>query len=192
MIAPWQGVYATPDDSWNNAGMSTSARFSPRWWLRLAAEVLVFLVVLLALEWFMTRHAARGPAPPLAAVQTDGRGADVRNLQGRPALVYFWATWCPVCTAQQSAIDGVLADTPGLTVAMRSGGAAEIHGHLAKAGLSWPVIDDADGSLSARWGVSGVPAVFILDADGRIRFVTRGYTTGSGLRVRLWLAALGL
>ncbi len=169
--------------------MSTSARFSPRWWLRLAAEVLVFLVVVLTLEWFMTRHVARGPAPALMAVQTDGRSVDVRSLQGRPALVYFWATWCPVCTAQQSAIDGVLADTPALTVAMRSGGATEIQRYLGKDGLMWPVIDDADGAVSKRWGVSGVPAAFILDADGRIRFVTRGYTTGFGLRARLWLAA---
>ncbi|MBK6744314.1 MAG: protein disulfide oxidoreductase [Hydrogenophilales bacterium] len=172
--------------------MSSPVRFSPRWWLRLVAELLLFLVFLLALEWFMTRHAARGPAPALAAMQTDGRGVDVRSLQGRPALVYFWATWCPVCTAQQSAIDGVLADTPAITVAMRSGGAAEIHGYLAKDGLNWPVIDDADGAISMRWGVSGVPAAFILDADGRIRFVTRGYTTGLGLRARLWLAGLGV
>ncbi len=136
----------------------------------------------------MTRHAARGPAPNLAAMQTDGRGVDVRSLQGRPALVYFWATWCPVCTAQQSAIDGVLADTPAITVAMRSGSAG-IRDYLFKESLNWPVVDDADGAISARWGVTGVPAVFILDTDGRIRFVTRGYTTGFGLRARLWLAA---
>lgn len=169
--------------------MSTSARFSPRWWLRLAAEVLVFLVVLLAMERFMTRHAARGPAPALSAVQIDGRSIDVRSLQGRPALVYFWATWCPVCTAQQSAIDNILGDIPSITVAMRSGGSTEIRGHQAKSGLNWPVIDDADGAISASWGVSGVPAAFILDADGHIRFVTRGYTTALGLRTRLWLAA---
>jgi peroxiredoxin len=172
--------------------MSSSVRYSTRWWLRLLAELLLFLAVLLAVEWFMTRHAARGPAPPLAAVQTDGRGVDVRNLQGRPALVYFWAAWCPVCTAQQSAIDGVLGDTPSITVAMRSGGRAEIREHLKQAWLNWPVIDDADGAISARWGVSGVPAAFVLDADGRIRFVTRGYTTALGLRVRLWLASRDL
>lgn len=176
-------------DSWNNGAMSLTVRFSPRWWLRLAAEILVFLIAMLALEWFMTRDAVRGPAPPLTALQTDGRPFDLQRLQGRPALVYFWATWCPVCSAQQSAIDGVLNGTPAITIAMRS--SSELGGYLAKQALDWPTIDDADGAISARWGVSGVPAAFILDTDGSVRFVTRGYTTGLGLRVRLWLAALG-
>jgi peroxiredoxin len=177
-------------DSWNNAAMSNIVRFSPRWWLRLAAEVLLFLAAVLALEWFMTRDAVRGPSPPLTALQTDGRPFDLQRLQGRPALVYFWATWCPVCTAQQSAIDGVLGETPGITIAMRSSG--ELDGYLASEALDWPTVDDADGAISARWGVSGVPAVYILDAAGRVRFVTRGYTTGLGLRARLWLAELGV
>ena len=73
-----------------------------------------------------------------------------------------------MCTAQQSASDGVLADTPAITVAMRSGGAAEIHGSLAKDGLKWPAIEDADGAISMRWGVSGVPSAFILDAEGML------------------------
>jgi len=30
---------------------------------------------------------------------------------------------------------------------------------------------------------------FILDREGNIRFVERGYTSSLGLRIRLWLAA---
>jgi hypothetical protein len=36
--------------------------------------------------------------------------------------------------------------------------------------------------------VSAVPASFVLDRQGRVRFVTRGYTSGAGMRVRVWLA----
>jgi hypothetical protein len=36
--------------------------------------------------------------------------------------------------------------------------------------------------------VRGVPASFVLDGDGRIRFASVGYTTGVGLRGRLWAA----
>jgi len=34
-----------------------------------------------------------------------------------------------------------------------------------------------------------VPASFIVDTDGKIRYVEIGYTTGIGLRLRLWLAS---
>jgi hypothetical protein len=46
---------------------------------------------------------------------------------------------------------------------------------------------DEDGSLSQRFGVSAVPATFILSPDNQIRFVERGFTTELGLRTRIWL-----
>jgi peroxiredoxin len=166
--------------------MLSRFRFPLRRLPRLAAEIALFLALVLALEWFMTRDAARGLAPPLSAPMIDGRTFDLTTLRGRPALVYFWATWCPICGAQASALDDVLADTPGVTVAMRSGEAPALRAYLEKEGHGWPAIADTDGSIAREWRVSGVPAVYVLDARGRIRFVTRGYTTALGLRIRLW------
>jgi alkyl hydroperoxide reductase subunit AhpC len=52
------------------------------------------------------------------------------------------------------------------------------------------VVNDPEGALSRRYGVSAVPVTFVIDAGGKVRFVTRGYTSGLGLRLRLWLAGL--
>ena len=41
-----------------------------------------------------------------------------------------------------------------------------------------------------QWGVRAVPASFVVDGTGQIRYVEVGYTTGIGLRLRLWLAGL--
>jgi thioredoxin-related protein len=49
------------------------------------------------------------------------------------------------------------------------------------------VINDPDGALAAAWGVRGVPTFFVVDSQGMIRFREVGYTTGLGLRWRLWL-----
>ncbi len=148
----------------------------------------MFLAVVLAIEWFLTRDAAHGAAPELAGTLVDGGRFDLRELHGKPSVVYFWATWCPVCQAQQSALDGVLKDIPGVTVAMRSGDAGKVLSYLAAEGVHWRALNDPDGSIARLWGVSGVPAAFVLDSQGDIRFVTHGYTTGFGLRARLWLA----
>lgn len=166
-------------------------RLTPRGLAILAGELLLLVVILLGVERFMTRDAARGPAPAIAATLTDGRPFSLAALQGRPALVYFWAEWCPLCAASQGAMDGVLADHPGVTVALHSGPSAEVAAYLEDAGLAWPAIADATGVLAERYGVRGVPAVFVLDGDGHIRFVTRGYTSALGLRLRLWLAGWG-
>jgi peroxiredoxin len=62
--------------------------------------------------------------------------------------------------------------------------------HLSEQQLSFPVLNDPDGHIAAAWGVHAVPASFIIDTDGQIRFVEIGYTTAIGLRLRLWWAAV--
>lgn len=165
-------------------------KLSPRRLLRLSAEILIFLFLLLAVERFMTRDAVRGPAPPLAALTPTGQTLSLAELKGRPALVYFWATWCPVCKIEQGTLDGLGQDHPMLTVALQSGELTTVRRHLEAEKLTWNVAADTRGEIARSWGVAGVPAIFVLDGDGAIRFVSRGYTSGWGLRLRLWLAGL--
>ncbi|MCK7580215.1 MAG: protein disulfide oxidoreductase [Chromatiales bacterium] len=106
----------------------------------------------------------------------------------RPVLVYFWASWCPVCRLEQGSVSALLRDHPVVTVAMQSGSAAEVSGYLREHGLDWPVINDPDGALAARWGVRATPTFFVVDRERAVRFREVGYTSGPGLRLRLWLA----
>lgn len=156
---------------------------------RLLAEAMLVLIVLWAVEWWMTRDAAHGPAPVIAAQTLDGAAVDLASLR-EPAVVYFWATWCPVCRAEQGTIDSLAGDYPVIGVAMQSGSDAELRQFIAEHEIAFSTINDDDGQLARRYGVHGVPAAFILDRAGEIRFVTRGYTTGPGMRLRLWLASL--
>lgn len=156
----------------------------------LLLELLVFVVLLLALEAFLTRDAVSGKAPYFTAETVQGTAFDLRQLRGEPALIHFWATWCPVCELEQGTIDSLARDYPFISVAMQSGTSAEVVDYLKGQGVDYPVVNDPDGLMARRYGVSGVPASFILDANGEVRFVTRGYTSGLGLRLRLWLAGL--
>jgi alkyl hydroperoxide reductase subunit AhpC len=72
---------------------------------------------------------------------------------------------------------------------MQSGNSSAVEQYMREQAVSFPVIIDADGKISSKWGVNGVPASFIVDTDGKIRYVEIGYTTGIGLRFRLWLAS---
>nr|WP_273282261.1 redoxin domain-containing protein [Methylibium petroleiphilum] len=75
-----------------------------------------------------------------------------------------------------------------VTIAMRSGDTATVQRHLAEHAARFPVLNDPQGTHATRWGVHAVPASFVVDARGRIRFVDVGYTTGWGLKARLWWA----
>lgn len=150
-----------------------------RKWRPFAINALIIIVVVLGMRMWQQRDIVAGPAPQLPGVAW--------NKQ--PTLVHFWATWCPVCRAEQGSIEALTKDYPNtVTVAMQSGNDAAISKFMREQSLSFPVINDAGGNISQAWGVHAVPASFIVDSQGQIRFVEIGYTTGWGLRLRLWLA----
>jgi peroxiredoxin len=156
-------------------------------WRRRAIEALILIVVIVGIRAWQQRDVVSGAAPSLAGTLLDGT---VYKLSPqRPVLVHFWATWCPVCGAEQGSIQSIAqGDYEVVTVAMQSGSPADVARHMAEQRLDFPVLNDADGRISAAWGVHAVPASFIVDRDGQIRFVEFGYTTEIGLRLRLWLA----
>ena len=169
------------------------ARKPPRW-RRWAIEIAIFVAVFFAIQAWMARDVPAGPAPDFTTVAADGRALKLAEWRaahpGEAVGVYFWADWCPICTAQQGTIDGVQADCPVLTVAMQSGDAAAVNKVLAERGLDYKTAIDADGRIAQTYGLRGVPAFVIVDPAGQIRSVSLGYTTGWGLRARLWWAGL--
>lgn len=160
-----------------------------RWWRR-AAEVAVVLVLIIGIRAWQQSGIASGPAPTLTGVLIDGKPIALNTFSGRSVLVHFWATWCPICRLEQNSINTLARDAAVITVAMQSGDSAAVKLHLRNEALSFPVLNDPDGVIAAQWGVRAVPASFIVDGAGQIRFVEVGYTTGIGLRLRLWLAGL--
>jgi thiol-disulfide isomerase/thioredoxin len=172
--------------------MSDSPQPSPKAkkprWRRWLVELLLLVLVIVAVQWWQTRDAPSGPAPALQGVLLDGQPVDLRSERGQAVLVHFWAEWCPICRLEEGTIDALARDYRVITVATTSGDSAAVSAYLQQQGLSFPTLVDEDGTLGRRWGVRGVPASFIIDPDGQIAHATVGYTTGPGLRLRLWLA----
>ncbi len=158
-------------------------------WRSFALNLLLFAVLFAGIRLWQHRDLPSGAAPQLAGTTLNGAAYALPAKPAKPVLVHFWATWCPICRTEQNSIDAIASDHPNaITVAMQSGGQAQVAAHLAAHGLHFPVVNDPDGRLAAAWGVHAVPATFIVDTNGEIRFVEVGYTTGLGLRLRLWLA----
>jgi thiol-disulfide isomerase/thioredoxin len=157
-----------------------------RW--RWAANLLLILAIFMLIHTWRTQPLAEGPAPALSGTSLHGGHLDLARLRGEPVLVHFWATWCPVCKMGNQDIDDLADEVRVITVAMQSGGEREIAAFMQREKLDFPVIPDEYGILASAWGVPAVPATFVVDGDGQIRFSTMGYTTKIGLRSRLWAA----
>lgn len=158
--------------------------------MKLVRDVLFIAIFIGLLQAFMQRDMRSGDLPDMSIKTING--ADSANLLlNKPAIIYFWGSWCGICATIQGTISDVLQDYPGVTVALRSGNNADVLNYLRNHKLDWPVINDNDGALAQQFGVSAVPAVFIVGPDGEISFVIRGYVTEIGLRLRLWWLVSG-
>ncbi len=156
----------------------------PRWTLELAA-VLLFFVLFNA---WNTRGAPSGPAPEISGQLLDGTPVSLEAMRGKPVLVHFWATWCPICGMEQSTIDAIAEDYTVLSVAMDEASAEEILAYMKDKDVDYPVLHDPDYRIARQYAIRGVPSSFIVDGEGNIRFVESGYTSSLGLRMRLWWA----
>ena len=162
-----------------------------RVWLRRAIELVIIIAIFAAVCAWQQRDVANGIAPPLAGSLVDGTPFTLSFPRKQPVLVHFWATWCPICRAEQGSIESLARDHASvITVAMQSGSRDKVAQFMRDASLGFPAMNDDDGTIAAAWGVRAVPASFIVGRDGRIRFVEVGYTTEIGLRLRLWWASL--
>lgn len=156
--------------------------------------MLLAIVVLVSL--WQTRDVPRGAAPEFSGPLAGGGNTSLTRWRaahfGKPVVLYFWADWCPVCALVEGSVDELSQDWPVLTIAMRSGEGVAVRRHLRQRDLEWTAMVDPDGAIAARYGLYGVPAIVVLDAAGQVRFAEVGYTSETGLRLRLWWLSSGM
>jgi peroxiredoxin len=51
-----------------------------------------------------------------------------------------------------------------------------VNAYLSRMQLGFPVLLDPDGSNTRRWKIFALPTSFLLDAEGRVRYVLTGPT----------------
>lgn len=155
---------------------------------RYAFDLFVVILFLTAIRAYSKRDMQTGVAPDIQAVTLKGQPVNLHHSGGRPLLLHFWASWCPICSLEQDSIEALSKDYNVITVAMQSGEADEVSQYLEDNKLTFAVINDPEGLISQSYGIRGVPSNFIIDEHNQIQFSESGYTTGLGLRLRLWLA----
>lgn len=157
--------------------------------VKIILELSLFLLIFMVLKAWMQHSMIEGRPPPIYGQMLNGQPFDMHALQGKPVLIHFWASWCGICKLEQDSIEAISKDYAVISIAMKSGNADEVRQYMNEHRLSFPVINDPGGEIAERFGVRAVPASFILNPAGEINFRETGYTTGWGLRIRLWLAA---
>ncbi|TNF98438.1 MAG: protein disulfide oxidoreductase [Gammaproteobacteria bacterium] len=148
--------------------------------------LLIFIVISQLVQMWQQRDSVSGIAPEVHALTIDGQQVSLSANSGKPLLLYFWASWCPVCRFQHDSMTDIAKDYEVISIAIQSGSDAEIRDSMKVEGADYPVVNDPDGYLANQYGIRGVPTSFIIDTNGKIRDQFTGYTTELSMRYRLW------
>ena len=114
------------------------------------------------------------PAPPESFQDLDGAPVRLADFGGRVVLLNFWATWCAPCIREMPSLDRLQAalGDEGLSVVAvsidRAGGKV-VAPFAEKLGLEHlGLYLDPKSKFSRTFGLSGLPATFLIDAEGRL------------------------
>ncbi len=151
--------------------------------LSLRRLALTFLLCLTAVACGHTFAATlkpwkQGTTPPLALKDLQGQPRSLDEFLGKVVIVNFWATWCEPCVDEMPSLQKLkdrLAGENVVVIGVNLGeGEVRIRSFMDKTGTTFPILLDRDGVARKSWKVNGVPATFVLDATGRIRYSYTG------------------
>lgn len=121
-----------------------------------------------------------GMLAPLISAQTiRGDSFTLEKLRGKKVIIDFWASWCGPCLRDAPAIvelynskDALGLEVVSIALEKKLDGRSEKL--AAQLGFDWPyqIIEEVGfvrfNDVAKAYGVTDIPATFLLDEEGRI------------------------
>jgi thiol-disulfide isomerase/thioredoxin len=129
-------------------------------------------------EWGGKTSTAIGKPFNLAFTAADGRLVDVAKLKGKVILIDFWATWCAPCVEEIPNVVSVYEkyhgqgfEVIGVSLDGKEVNAEALVKYAVQHRMPWPQHYDGGrfkNQFAAKFGVDSIPAMFLVDKEGRI------------------------
>ena len=117
-------------------------------------------------------------APALKLDNLDGEPYDLANSRGHWVFVHFWASWCGPCRREMPSIQkmtDILADSGIEFVLVNTAETEdEVFTFVGIVAPELVPLMDLDGQVTEVWQPRGLPASYLVDPGGRIRYQALG------------------
>ena len=119
-------------------------------------------------------------APSARVVTLDGKSVNLADYyDGKPVVLEFWATWCPLCKQMEPAMeaarqrhgDGVIFVSIGVTANQT---AARQREYADKQHLSGKFVFDAEGAATKAFSVPHTSYIVVIDKSRRVVYTGVG------------------
>jgi thiol-disulfide isomerase/thioredoxin len=126
--------------------------------------------------------SVKGPAPNFTLKSLQGKNLKLSEMAGNVVLINFWASWCGPCREEMPLLNDLhkkyepLGFTVlGVNVEEQLDGA---RGFLKHVPVDFPILLDNRNQVSKRYQVVAMPTTVVVDRDGNMRYLHKGYKSG--------------
>ncbi len=122
------------------------------------------------------------PAPDFALKSSTGENLRLSEYRGDVVMINFWATWCGPCRQEMPLLDQLYSryqrvgfSLLGVNIDDDTSRAMDM---IRELGVSFPVLFDARKEVSRLYDVDAMPVTVLIDREGNVRHVHKGYKPG--------------
>jgi peroxiredoxin len=146
-----------------------------------AARALAALVLVLAVTP-AGAVSVQDQAPDFTLKTLDGSNLRLEEYRGQVLLINFWASWCGPCRQEMPILDRLhqrYVDTGFAVLGINvEGEEAPARSLIEKIPVSFPVLIDEGQLVSELYRLEAMPSTVVVDRDGVVRYIHRGYKPG--------------
>ncbi len=120
--------------------------------------------------------AIGSPAPTYASTTVDGTPITLASERGKVVLLNIWATWCHPCRLEIPVLEELHQrysargfEVVGVSVDA-AGEQAKIKAFAGDMKMTYPLWHDPDERVSQTFLAVGVPATYLIDKQGTLRW----------------------
>lgn len=161
---------------------------------QLIFKKLILVTCLLGFALPLQAGELNKPAPDFTLKSLDGNNLKLSEQAGNVILLNFWASWCGPCRKEMPLLNELHNkyqplgfSVIGLNVEQDTQLAEKF---IRERAVDFPILFDPANSVSKKYDVVAMPTTVMIDRNGNMRYLHKGYKEGDEKQYRSMIKQL--